>query len=158
MLDEQVADILKSQILRNGNAFSDQVKMKYQSLKGGFDLIPNQCNHIIRTLYQKFNIFLNILEQLSTNFELHCAHSKNLLIPMVYHYNDSHTPKETYASLTYSYMESYIAVHGNADANMKIYGELRLIGAGHKISYLTIKKWFLEKYPEIVEFGIDDVA
>ena len=66
--------------------------------------------------------------------------------------------KETYAGLTYAYMESYIAVHDNADANMKIYGELRLIGACHKISYPTIKKWFLETYPEIVEFGIDGAA
>ena len=66
--------------------------------------------------------------------------------------------KETYAGLTYSYMESYIAVHDNADANMKIYGELRLIGACHKVSYPTIKKWFLETYPEIVEFGIDGAA
>ena len=66
--------------------------------------------------------------------------------------------KETYAGLTYAYMESYIAVHDNADANMKTYGELRLIGACHKVSYPTIKKWFLETYPEIVEFGIDGAA
>ena len=66
--------------------------------------------------------------------------------------------KETYAGLTYTYMEAYIASHDNADANMKVYGELRLIGACHKVSYPTIKKWFLETYPEIVEFGIDDVA
>ena len=66
--------------------------------------------------------------------------------------------KETYAGLTYTYMEAYIASHDNADANMKVYGELRLIGACHKVSYPTIKKWFLETYPEIVEFGIDGAA
>ena len=66
--------------------------------------------------------------------------------------------KETYAGLTYTYMEAYIASHDNADANMKVYGELRLIGACHKVSYPTIKKWFLETYPEIVEFGIDEAA
>ena len=66
--------------------------------------------------------------------------------------------KETYAGLTYTYMEAYIASHDNADTNMKVYGELRLIGACHKVSYPTIKKWFLETYPEIVEFGIDGAA
>lgn len=66
--------------------------------------------------------------------------------------------KETYAGLTYTYMETYIASHENADVNMKTYGELRLIGACHKVSYPTIKKWFLETYPEIVEFGIDGAA
>jgi len=62
--------------------------------------------------------------------------------------------KETYAGLTYTYMENYIANHDNADEIKKVYDELRLIGACHKVSYPTIKKWFLETYPEIVEFGI----
>ena len=62
--------------------------------------------------------------------------------------------KETYAGLTYSYMENYIVNHDNADEIKKVYDELRLIGACHKVSYPTIKKWFLETYPEIVEFGI----
>ena len=29
---------------------------------------------------------------------------------------------------------------------MKVYDELRLIGACHKVSYPTIKKWFLETF------------
>ena len=66
--------------------------------------------------------------------------------------------KETYAGLTYTYMEAYIASHDNADANMKVYGELRLIGACHKVSYPTIKKWFLETYPEVAEFCIREDA
>ena len=66
--------------------------------------------------------------------------------------------KETYAGLTFAYMENYIAKHGNAEEHRKVYDELRLIGACHKVSYPTIKKWFLETYPEIVEFGIDDAA
>ena len=69
----------------------------------------------------------------------------------------AHT-KETYAGLTYDYMERYIATHANADSIRKIYDELRLIGACHKVSYPTIKKWFLETYPEIVEFGIEGAA
>ena len=66
--------------------------------------------------------------------------------------------KQAYAGLTYTYMESYIANHDNADAIRKVYDELRLIGACHKVSYPTIKKWFLETYPEIVEFGIEGAA
>ena len=66
--------------------------------------------------------------------------------------------KETYAGLTFAYMENYIASHANAEQIRKVYDELRLIGACHKVSYPTIKKWFLETYPEIVEFGIDGAA
>lgn len=66
--------------------------------------------------------------------------------------------KETYAGLTFAYMENYIAKHDNAEERRKVYDKLRLIGACHKVSYPTIKKWFLETYPEIVEFGIDDAA
>lgn len=66
--------------------------------------------------------------------------------------------KETYAGLTFTYMENYIATHANAEQIKKVYDELRLIGACHKVSYPTIKKWFLETYPEIVEFGIDGAA
>ena len=50
-------------------------------------------------------------------------------------------------------------LHHDQDGTIKkVYDELRLIGACHKVSYPTIKKWFLETYPEIVEFGIDDAA
>ena len=66
--------------------------------------------------------------------------------------------KVTYAGLTFAYVENYIASHANAEQIKKVYDELRLIGACHKVSYPTIKKWFLETYPEIVEFGIDDAA
>lgn len=48
--------------------------------------------------------------------------------------------------------------HDLAEAIRKVYDELRLIGACHKVSYPTIKKWFLETYPEIVEFGVEGVA
>ena len=66
--------------------------------------------------------------------------------------------KKTYEGLTFAYMENYIAKHDNAEEYRKVYDELRLIGACHKVSYPTIKKWFLETYPEIVEFGIDGAA
>ena len=66
--------------------------------------------------------------------------------------------KETYAGLTYTYMENYIAKHDNSEERRKVYDELRLIGSCHKVSYPTIKKWFLETYPEVAEFGIEGAA
>ena len=71
--------------------------------------------------------------------------------------------KETYRGLTYAYMERYIESHANAEASMAEYRELRLISECHCKArrYPKIKKWFLEKYPEIEKFGFeetDDVA
>ena len=70
------------------------------------------------------------------------------------------TSKETYAGLTYGYMEHYILTHEEGesrDAVLAEYGELRLISECHKRSrrYPTIKKWFLDKYPQIAEFGME---
>ena len=67
--------------------------------------------------------------------------------------------KETYKGLTYEYMEDYILRHEseeNALAIIKEFNELRTISKCHKqgLRYPTIKKWFLEKYPEIVDFAI----
>lgn len=68
--------------------------------------------------------------------------------------------KETYAGLTYGYMEHYIFTHEEADTRAAVlaeYNELRLISECHKRSrrYPVIKKWFLGKYPQIAEFGIE---
>lgn len=65
--------------------------------------------------------------------------------------------KETYKGLTYEYMEEYILNHEseeNALAIIKEFHELRTISKCHKqgLRYPTIKRWFLEKYPEIVDF------
>ena len=66
--------------------------------------------------------------------------------------------KETYKGLTYEYMEEYILSHGS-DAEVQEalseYRELRLIAQCHGKGkgYPVIKKWFLEKYDEIVDFG-----
>ncbi len=71
-----------------------------------------------------------------------------------------HNPeKETYKGLTYEYMEDYILRHEseeNALTIIKEFNELRTISKCHKqgLRYPTIKKWFLEKYPEIVEFAV----
>ena len=65
--------------------------------------------------------------------------------------------KNTIRGLDYQFMERYIKNH-----NMDLYKEfLTLIGKsdneydGLKVKgkpYLTVKKWFLEKFPEIAEF------
>ena len=69
--------------------------------------------------------------------------------------------RETYAGLTYHYMETYILTHENEDTVDKImdeYKELRLISECHCKSrrYPTIKSWFLKKYPEIEAFGQEE--
>ena len=66
--------------------------------------------------------------------------------------------KETYKGLTYEYMEDYILRHEseeNALAIIKEFNELRTISKCHKqgLRYPTMKRWFLEKYPEIVDFA-----
>ncbi len=67
------------------------------------------------------------------------------------------TDKETYKGLTYAYMEDYILTHANAEAIMEEYKELRLIAQCHAQGkrYSTIKRWFLEQYPEVKQFGVE---
>ena len=62
--------------------------------------------------------------------------------------------KECYRGLTYEYMESYIASHGNAASRGAEYNELRLLAECHSIRYPTIKKWFLAAYPEVAQYGM----
>ena len=63
--------------------------------------------------------------------------------------------QEHYHGLTYAYMEDYIASHGNAD-DRRTYDEMKLISKCHSkgFRYPTIKKWFLDKFPEVKAFGI----
>lgn len=67
--------------------------------------------------------------------------------------------KETYKGLTYEYMENYILDHEKEDGlvkTLKEFNELRTISRCHKqgLRYPIIKKWFLNRYPEIQEFTI----
>lgn len=67
--------------------------------------------------------------------------------------------KETYAGLTYAYMEDYIITHETAETRKAVldeFKELRLISECHAkaLRYPTIKNWFLDKYPAIKEFGM----
>ena len=65
------------------------------------------------------------------------------------------TRQEHYHGLTYRYLEDYIATHGGAD-DRRIYEEMKLISQCHSKAYRypTIKVWFLDRFPEIKEFGI----
>lgn len=65
------------------------------------------------------------------------------------------TRQEHYHGLTYAYMEDYIATHGGAN-DRRIYDEMKLISQCHSKAYRypTIKAWFLERFPEIKQFGI----
>lgn len=69
--------------------------------------------------------------------------------------------KECYRGLTYEYMEEYIKTHGSKEecvTNLAEFKEKKLISLCHSTSrrYPTIKKWFLAKYPEVMEFGMPD--
>ena len=67
------------------------------------------------------------------------------------------TKKETYAGLTYEYMFNYISTHGNEE-DAKELEEMILISECHRQGhrYPTIKNWFLEKYPDVKTFWIEN--
>ena len=70
------------------------------------------------------------------------------------------TNKESYKGLTYEYMEEYIMTHRTKSQTsveiMAEYDEMRIISECHSKSfrYPAIKRWFLEKYPEITTLRI----
>ena len=67
--------------------------------------------------------------------------------------------KKTYAGLTYDYMESYILAHGTNEIAREYY-RMREIAEcqGKAFRYPVIKSWFLDKFPEIVQFGVIEDA
>ena len=67
--------------------------------------------------------------------------------------------KKTYAGLTYDYMEAYILAHGTNEIAREYY-HMREIAEcqGKAFRYPVIKSWFLDKFPEIVRFGIEENA
>ena len=60
--------------------------------------------------------------------------------------------KEAFNGLTYAYMENYISKKGNSEIRAK-YEELRFMAKAHSIRYPVIKKWFLETFPEMRDWG-----
>ena len=67
--------------------------------------------------------------------------------------------QEHYHGLTYTYMEYYIASHGSAE-DRRTYDEMKLISQCHSkgFRYPVIKSWFLERFPEIKMFGVEDTT
>ena len=71
--------------------------------------------------------------------------------------------KDTYKGLTYEYMEHYISTHepeDKVDEVLAHFEELKLISQchGQRLRYPTIKKWFLNQYPDVAQFGMEPVA
>ena len=67
--------------------------------------------------------------------------------------------KETWKGLTYSYMELYIRIYEPVETRQAVLDELdkmilisKCHGKGKR--YPVIKKWFLDKYTEVKEFGM----
>ena len=71
--------------------------------------------------------------------------------------------KESYKGLTYEYMEDYILTHESKEtvnAVLAEFKELKVISKCHSRSrrYAPIKRWFLDKYPDIEKFGMDKAS
>ncbi len=71
----------------------------------------------------------------------------------------SNPSKKTYCGLTYEYMEGYILAHGTP-AIAREFFRLREISECQTRAqrYPVIKSWFLDKFPEIVQFGVIEDA
>ena len=72
------------------------------------------------------------------------------------------TSKKTYAGLTYDYMRSYIMTHEDRKNIIPVLHELDeliMISQCHSkgYKYPVIKNWFLERYAEIKEYGMEPI-
>lgn len=70
----------------------------------------------------------------------------------------SNPKKDTYKGLTYEWMRNHIATHEAEDVvddKLKAFDEKVYISKchGQSLRYPTIKKWFLEEYPDVAKFG-----
>ena len=73
----------------------------------------------------------------------------------------SNPKKDTYKGLTYEWMRNHIATHEtDADQKLKEFDELVYTSKCHRTSlrYPTIKKWFLNEYPDVAKFCLADEA
>lgn len=67
--------------------------------------------------------------------------------------------QERYGGLTYPYMEAYIMTHESKEtvnAVLEEFNEMLLISKGHSkaFRYPTIKRWFLQRYPDFAMFAV----
>ena len=66
--------------------------------------------------------------------------------------------KECYRGLTYEYMKSYIERYEtDVDSALKELEDMIFDSKCHSKGYRypTVKKWFLNKYPEVAKFGVE---
>ena len=75
---------------------------------------------------------------------------------------DANRNQEHYKGLTYEYMERYIRKYEpevTREAVLKELEDKLFISECHSKGrrYPTIKKWFLEKYPDVAKFGMPDL-
>ena len=80
---------------------------------------------------------------------------------VVRHTIKKNTSKETYKGLTYEFMEYYISKYEPEATRKAVQQEFEdkvVISKCHATArrYPTIKKWFLEKYPEVAQFGMTE--
>ena len=61
--------------------------------------------------------------------------------------------KESFNGLTYEYMEMYMDRYNVAESIRKKYAELRFMAKCHSIRYPVIKKWFLNTFPDVKDWG-----
>lgn len=71
--------------------------------------------------------------------------------------------KDTYKGLTYAYMKKYIKLHETKEEAETVIAYLEdqiLISKchGQSLRYPTIKKWFLNRYPDVAQFGMEPVV
>ena len=61
--------------------------------------------------------------------------------------------KEAFDGLTYEYMERYMERYDVPTDTRQKYEEMRFMAKCHSIRYPVIKKWFLETFPEVKDWG-----
>jgi hypothetical protein len=61
--------------------------------------------------------------------------------------------KEAFNGLTYEYMERYMERYNAPVETRQKYQEMRFMANCHSIRYPIIKKWFLETFPEVKDWG-----
>lgn len=72
----------------------------------------------------------------------------------------SNPKKDTYKGLTYEWMRNHIATHEAENVlkqKLAEFDEMVYISKCHgkSLRYPTIKKWFLDQYPDVAKFGTD---
>ena len=74
----------------------------------------------------------------------------------------SNPKKDTYKGLTYEWMRNHIATRepeATREAKLHEFDEMIYISECHsrRLRYPTIKKWFLNEYPDVAKFGTVEV-